>query len=276
MSATLGQALNRTWGGPGDTGTAGSGDERDEMLLRRLVRPRESGRIEELDEKGRTRKKAGTMQEQQRREEAQRLARRERHREEARLKDEEREVLRAQVYAINKLMRAREEAAFAEFKAKRDADGEGPLPPDELPTGETEGAPPHSPKASSSGAARPGGPSRRTESALPTPPPPATFASSSELIGGASLSPRGSGRRVPPASPAARPAKQRSSPSKPAAWDPSGSPYAAKARALLSEAVSAPRVPPLHASPPAAQSHAAGRSLTMVAPTVADAAAAAF
>ena len=110
------------------------------------VRPRESTRFEE--EVGKKLKKAATVRQQQKREEEMRLARRERHREEvrlkdeeregpltltltrtttrtptqARLKDEEREVLRAQIYAINRLMRAREESAFAEFRLKREAE----------------------------------------------------------------------------------------------------------------------------------------------------------
>ena len=54
-------------------------------------------------------------------EEAARETKREKQREAMMQKEEAREIFRAQVYALNKLHRVREEAAFAEFKWKMDA-----------------------------------------------------------------------------------------------------------------------------------------------------------
>ena len=53
------------------------------------------------------------------------MARRSAQREEFLQKEEEREVVRAQIYAINKLMRAKEEAQFAEFRLQREAEALG-------------------------------------------------------------------------------------------------------------------------------------------------------
>jgi len=64
-------------------------------------------------------KKSISVHEIQKREEAARLAKREARREDIRRREEEREVLRAQVYAINELMRCREEAAYLNFVSER-------------------------------------------------------------------------------------------------------------------------------------------------------------
>ena len=132
MASTLGSALSRTWGGPGDRANDGSnsGDERDAAIVARLVRPREGQRDLDLDADGKRLKKAGTVWQQQRNEEVARESRRKMQREEASAKNEEREVARAQIYAINRLMRAREESAFEEFKLRREAEELGsPSPP---------------------------------------------------------------------------------------------------------------------------------------------------
>lgn len=57
-----------------------------------------------------------TEKQRQQKEQEAREARREKQREEARTKELEREIWRAQVYALNKLMRTREESIFAAFQ----------------------------------------------------------------------------------------------------------------------------------------------------------------
>ena len=105
---------------------AGSGggavDEKEAALLKRLSKPRESESMLDLSEELKKKGKGGTYYQQQQREEQIRFARREKIREESRVKEEEREVTRAQIYAINKLMRQREEMAFAEFRLQREAE----------------------------------------------------------------------------------------------------------------------------------------------------------
>ena len=156
VSAKFGAALNRTWGAGGSVvsgsgGTPSGGDagglssrsamaglggasaeDRDAAMLKRLSRARESDSMMDLAEELRKRGKGGTYRQQQQREEEARTARREKAREESRIKEEEREVTRSQIYAINKLMRNKEEMAFAEFRLQREAaalDGTGPPSP---------------------------------------------------------------------------------------------------------------------------------------------------
>ena len=109
--------LSRTWGHSGEREAAKreSTEERDAALVERLARPRE----DMSDEAARECKRKGTIRQQQRAEEAARLAKREKHREEVKTRDAEREQFRAQVYAINRLMRAREDAAFEAFRLQR-------------------------------------------------------------------------------------------------------------------------------------------------------------
>ena len=140
MSSRLGNALSRTWGGVSSSleektssgshlqshsamaGSSGAVDEKEAALLRRLSKPRESESMLDLSEELKKKGKGGTYYQQQQREEQIRFARREKIREESRVKEEEREVTRAQIYAINKLMRQREEMAFAEFRLQREAE----------------------------------------------------------------------------------------------------------------------------------------------------------
>ena len=75
-------------------------------------------RLRALDKEARAERKRAKA------EAAEREGRRESRREEARAKEEEREATRAQIYAINALMRSAEEARFAQFVAAR-----GGLPP---------------------------------------------------------------------------------------------------------------------------------------------------
>jgi hypothetical protein len=125
MSATLGNALSRTWGGPSSLASASTDavSDADRALLKRLSRPRESDALNDaLAEEAKRKGKAGTIRQQQQREEEARAAHRKAQRTEFLAREEEREITRAQIYAINKLMRVREESAFAEFRLQREAE----------------------------------------------------------------------------------------------------------------------------------------------------------
>ena len=124
MALLLNHGLNRTWGGPGERDLgADSGDERDAAIVARLARPREGQRDYDLDDA--KARKAATVWQQQQHQEKERHARREHKREETFHAREEREIFRAQVYAMNRLFRAKEEASFEQFRLQREAEGLG-------------------------------------------------------------------------------------------------------------------------------------------------------
>ena len=91
--------------------------------MARLARPREGQRDYDLDDA--KARKAATVWQQQQHQEKERHARREHEREETFHAREEREIFRAQVYAMNRLFRAKEEASFEQFRLQREAEGLG-------------------------------------------------------------------------------------------------------------------------------------------------------
>ena len=159
-------------------------EDREASLLKRLARPRESDLASESAEFMQKKGKGGTYRQQQLAEEELRAARRNAAREEVKLKEEEREIARAQIYAVNKLCQKREEAAFAEYRLQREAEALGAEEPPAANAG-SGGAPSDgSGSADSEDVGSDGEASSPGEAKLPRPP-------TGSLAAAAAHSPRG-------------------------------------------------------------------------------------